>query len=139
MEEAGFIHLDNVVIDTSAICETESFRAALKAFGPRRILWGSDFAVSELRGRCVTTGDYFYWLHPDAKIAQRLYVLKMQEHGILVSSIFYLMLAHKERHINILLKTLELVLGEIDHIIEAGRLREEAGSGFSQAGFARLA
>ena len=56
---------DNVVVDTSAICETESFKAALKAFGPRRILWGSDFAVSELRGRCVTTGAYFYWLHPD--------------------------------------------------------------------------
>lgn len=56
---------DNVVVDTSAICETESFKAALNTFGPRRILWGSDFAVSELRGRCVTTGGYFYWLHPE--------------------------------------------------------------------------
>jgi glutamate-1-semialdehyde 2,1-aminomutase len=58
--------LDNVVVDTSAICETESFRAVLEAFGPRRILWGSDFAVSEARGRCVTTGSYFSWLFPDA-------------------------------------------------------------------------
>lgn len=58
--------LDNVVVDTSAICETESFRAVLEALGPRRILWGSDFAVSEARGRCVTTGSYFYWLFPDA-------------------------------------------------------------------------
>lgn len=57
--------LDNVVVDTSAICETESFRAALEALGPRRILWGSDFAVSEMRGRCVTTGSYFFWLHPE--------------------------------------------------------------------------
>lgn len=57
--------LDNVVVDTSAICETESFRAAWKALGPRRILWGSDFAVSEMRGRCVTTGSHFYWLFPE--------------------------------------------------------------------------
>lgn len=57
--------LDNVVVDTSAICESESFRAALEAFGPRRILWGSDFSISEMRGRCVTTGSHFYWLHPE--------------------------------------------------------------------------
>lgn len=57
--------LDNVMVDTSAVCETESFRAAWEAFGPRRILWGSDFSVSEMRGRCVTTGSHFYWLHPE--------------------------------------------------------------------------
>lgn len=57
--------LDNVVVDTSAICEAETFKAALRALGPRRLLWGSDFVVSELRGRCVTTGGYFFWLHPE--------------------------------------------------------------------------
>ncbi len=58
--------LDNVVVDTSAICEVSSFHAALEALGPSRILWGSDFAVSELRGRCITTGSNFHWLHPEA-------------------------------------------------------------------------
>ena len=57
--------LDNAVVDTSAICEAEAFRAALETLGPRRVLWGSDFAVSELRGRCVTTGGLFFWLHPE--------------------------------------------------------------------------
>ena len=57
--------LENVVVDTSAICETESFKAALKILGPQRILWGSDFGVSEMRGRCITTGDRFFWLHPE--------------------------------------------------------------------------
>ena len=57
--------LDNVVVDTSVVCESEAFRAALKVFGPRRVLWGSDFAVSEVRGRCVSTGDLFFWLHPE--------------------------------------------------------------------------
>jgi glutamate-1-semialdehyde 2,1-aminomutase len=57
--------LDNAVIDTSAICEAEAFRAAIEILGPRRILWGTDFAVDGVRGRCVTTGDLFFWLHPE--------------------------------------------------------------------------
>jgi len=57
--------LDNAVVDTSAICESEAFAAALKVLGPRRVLWGSDFGVSEARGRCVSTGDSFFWLHPE--------------------------------------------------------------------------
>lgn len=62
--------LDHAVVDTSAVCETEAFRAALEILGPRRVLWGSDFAVSELRGRCVTTGSQFFWLHPELKIGR---------------------------------------------------------------------
>ncbi|WP_051254298.1 aminotransferase class III-fold pyridoxal phosphate-dependent enzyme [Arenibacter latericius] len=57
--------INNVVVDTSAVCETESFRAVFKALGARRILWGSDFAISEMRGRCVSTGSTFSWLHPE--------------------------------------------------------------------------
>ena len=57
--------LDNAVVDTSGICETEALGAALRILGPRRVLWGSDFAVSELRGRCVSTGGSFFWLHPE--------------------------------------------------------------------------
>lgn len=57
--------LDNVVVDTSAVAEAEAFTAAIKILGPERILWGSDFPVSEMRGRCVTTGSGFYWLHPE--------------------------------------------------------------------------
>lgn len=61
----SLVDLDNAVIDTSAVTESESFAAALRILGPKRVLWGSDFAVSEARGRCVTTGGYFYWLHPE--------------------------------------------------------------------------
>lgn len=57
--------IDNVVIDTSAITETETFRYALKRLGHKRVLWGSDFAISEMRGRCITTGSHFFWLHPE--------------------------------------------------------------------------
>lgn len=57
--------LDNVVVDTSAITEVETFRLALKQLGSSRLLWGSDFPVSEMRGKCITTGEGFMWLHPE--------------------------------------------------------------------------
>lgn len=55
--------LANVWFDTSAVCETSAFEAILAAFGPSRLLYGSDFPVSELRGRSLSIGDGFYWLH----------------------------------------------------------------------------
>jgi glutamate-1-semialdehyde 2,1-aminomutase len=57
--------LENVWFDLSAICEAEAIAAILREFGPRRLLWGSDFPVSELRGRAVTVGDGFVWLQWD--------------------------------------------------------------------------
>jgi glutamate-1-semialdehyde 2,1-aminomutase len=57
--------IENVFLDTSAVCETEAIKAALRVFGPKRLLWGGDFPVTEMRGRCVTTGDRFFWIHPE--------------------------------------------------------------------------
>lgn len=54
--------LDNVFFDTSAICESQPFEAILREFGTTRLMFGSDFSVSELRGRCVSIGDGFLWL-----------------------------------------------------------------------------
>ena len=59
------VDLDNVVVDTSAVPQTGAFRAALEILGPRRVLWGSDYMVSELRGSCITQGDGFTWIHPE--------------------------------------------------------------------------
>ncbi len=57
--------LENVWFDTSGICETTAIIAILKEFGPRRVMWGSDFPVSEIRGRSVTIGDGFAWVQWD--------------------------------------------------------------------------
>lgn len=54
--------LENVWFDTSAICEAESLMVILKEFGPQKLLWGSDFPVCMIKGRCVTAGDGFVWL-----------------------------------------------------------------------------
>jgi glutamate-1-semialdehyde 2,1-aminomutase len=58
------IDLDNVVVDTSAVTQAGAFRAAIEILGPQRVLWGSDYMVSELRGSCITQGDGFTWIHP---------------------------------------------------------------------------
>jgi glutamate-1-semialdehyde 2,1-aminomutase len=55
--------LDNVHVDTSVVAESEALRSALETFGPDKVLFGSDFPCSHLRGRCVAIGDSFYWLH----------------------------------------------------------------------------
>ncbi|WP_417382088.1 aminotransferase class III-fold pyridoxal phosphate-dependent enzyme [Gimesia sp.] len=54
--------LDNVFFDTSAVCESQPFEAILREFGTSRLLFGTDFSVSELYGRCVSIGDGFLWL-----------------------------------------------------------------------------
>ena len=56
--------LQNVWFDTSAICEPDALMAILKTFGSERLLWGSDFPVSQQRGKCVTVGDAFSWICP---------------------------------------------------------------------------
>ncbi|MFN0078094.1 MAG: aminotransferase class III-fold pyridoxal phosphate-dependent enzyme [Prosthecobacter sp.] len=59
------VDLDNVVVDTSAVTQAGAFRAAIEILGPKRVLWGSDYMVSELRGSCITQGDGFTWIHPE--------------------------------------------------------------------------
>lgn len=55
--------LGNVYFDTSAICEAAAFEAVLRAFGPTRLLYGSDFPISEARGRAISLGDSFHWIY----------------------------------------------------------------------------
>jgi len=64
--------LDNVVLDTSAVTQAGAFRAALEILGPRRVLWGSDYMVSELRGSCITQGDGFTWIYSEDPAAEKL-------------------------------------------------------------------
>jgi predicted TIM-barrel fold metal-dependent hydrolase len=54
--------LRNVWCDTSAVTEAGAFEAIIGTLGVEHLLYGSDFAVSHLRGRCVAVGDSFLWL-----------------------------------------------------------------------------
>lgn len=57
--------LDNVFFDTSVICEALPLEAILRTYGASRLLFGSDFPVSELRGKAMTLGDGFYWIYDE--------------------------------------------------------------------------
>ena len=57
--------LDNVWFDTSAVTEAGAFEAIVETMGHERLLYGSDFHVSHLRGRCVAIGDSFHWFYAD--------------------------------------------------------------------------
>ena len=57
--------LPNVWCDVSAVTESIALEAILEVLGPERLLWGSDFPISHLRGRCVAIGDQFVWLYED--------------------------------------------------------------------------
>ena len=54
--------LGNVWFDTSAVTDCGAIEAIVNEFGWRRVLYGSDFPVSHMRGRCVALGDGFLWI-----------------------------------------------------------------------------
>lgn len=57
--------LHNVWCDTSAVTEAGAFEAIVDTLGHTRLLYGTDFYVSHLRGRCIAIGDSFHWLYAD--------------------------------------------------------------------------
>lgn len=66
IEGIGQLHgLANVWFDTSAVTEAGAFEAIVDEFGHERLLYGSDFYISHMRGRCVAIGDSFHWLYAD--------------------------------------------------------------------------
>jgi predicted TIM-barrel fold metal-dependent hydrolase len=57
--------LDNVWCDTSAVTEAGAFEAIVDLLGHKRLLYGTDFYVSHLRGRCIAMGDSFHWIYEE--------------------------------------------------------------------------
>ena len=57
--------LKNVWFDTSAVTDCGAIEAIINTLGHERVLYGSDFPVSHLRGRCVALGDSFLWISAD--------------------------------------------------------------------------
>lgn len=57
--------LPNVWFDTSAVTEAGAFEAIIETMGHERLLYGTDFHVSHMHGRCVAIGDSFHWFYDD--------------------------------------------------------------------------
>lgn len=57
--------LPNVYFDTSAVTEAGAFEAIVETLGHDRLLYGTDFPISHMRGRCVAIGDSFHWFYAE--------------------------------------------------------------------------
>jgi len=55
--------LKNVYFDTAAVCESGALEAILRVFGPSRLMFGTDWPIGNIRGRCVSVGDGFFWMY----------------------------------------------------------------------------
>lgn len=57
--------LRNIWFDASAVTDCGACEAIIRVMGHDRLMYGSDFPVSHMRGRCVGLGDSFLWLSPE--------------------------------------------------------------------------
>lgn len=57
--------LRSIWFDTSAVTDCGAYEAIIRVMGHDRLMYGSDFPVSHIRGRCVGLGDNFLWLTPE--------------------------------------------------------------------------
>lgn len=57
--------LPNLWCDMSAVTEVGACEAIIETLGHNRLLFGTDFPVSHVRGRCIAIGDGFLWLYED--------------------------------------------------------------------------
>lgn len=64
------VGLENVYFDSSANCEPMAHQAVIRILGHERLMYGSDFPVSHLRGRHVGAADEFLWLYEDSPVWQ---------------------------------------------------------------------
>lgn len=60
--------LDNLWVDTSVNCSPLATIAALRCLGPDRVLYGSDFFCSHIRGTNLGVNDTFIWLGEELPI-----------------------------------------------------------------------
>jgi len=54
-------YIDNLWVDISSVTNPFVIEVALKTRGPKRVLFGSDYYVSHIRGTTVSVADTFLW------------------------------------------------------------------------------
>ncbi len=67
------VGLENLYFDSSANCEPAAMEVIIRLFGHEKLLYGSDFYVSHMRGRSVGVGDSFVWLYGDNPVWDELH------------------------------------------------------------------
>lgn len=68
----------SLFVDTSAVTEVEGMRLAIDVLGPHRVVYGSDYPISHLRGRCVTVGNQMLWLYAEENKAPEMTLIGIE-------------------------------------------------------------
>lgn len=78
-------HLDNVWFDLSAVCESPAIFQIIKKCGTERVMWGSDYPISNIVGKAISLADKFYWIDEknNPEIAKSVKMLKVFDENIL--------------------------------------------------------
>ncbi|MGA0391834.1 MAG: aminotransferase class III-fold pyridoxal phosphate-dependent enzyme [bacterium] len=61
---------ENVFFDSSAVCEPTSMEAIIRATGITRLMYGSDYPVSQMRGKAISLANGFKWLNQSSSTGQ---------------------------------------------------------------------
>ena len=56
-------HLENIWFDFSAVCESPAMFQILKKVGVHRCMWGSDYPITQVRGKSISLARGFYWIY----------------------------------------------------------------------------
>lgn len=70
--------LGNLWIDTSSVCNALAVEAALHVVGPERMLYGTDFFISHIRGTNFACGDTFIWVDEDTPMPRPNYTAQTE-------------------------------------------------------------
>ena len=78
-------NLDNVWYDLSAVCESPAIFQIIKKCGTTRVVWGSDYPISNIVGKAVSIADKFYWIDKsyNPEIAKEVEMLTVFEENVL--------------------------------------------------------
>ncbi len=94
-------HLDNVWFDLSAVCESPATFQIIKKCGVSRVMWGSDYPISNIVGKAISLADTFYWIDEktNPEIAKSVELFTVLEENILAVRQASIMLELKEKDI----------------------------------------
>ncbi len=93
--------LDNVWFDLSAVCESPAIFQIIKKCGTKRVMWGSDYPISNIVGKAISLADKFYWIdeNNNPEIAKSVEMLKVFDENILAVRQASIMLELKSKDI----------------------------------------
>ena len=78
-------HAENVWFDLAAVCESPAIFQIFKKCGTNRVMWGSDYPISDFKGKAISLADKFFWIYEkeQPEIAKAVEMFTVAEENLL--------------------------------------------------------